>query len=118
MAPGPHVIVQRNKPLSFDERPENSNTNDDDDAPPFEYYPSDKILGKLYRAIDERKIFEDVQQRNTSHNRYSAAENCNCPNSLLKNVWRFTQKKCHGISWAQYLDLARAIRDEYDLPQP
>jgi len=33
-------------------------------APPFQYYKSEKILGKLYRAIDEGKVWDqDVQRK-------------------------------------------------------
>ena len=32
-------------------------SDDEDDKPRYKYYRSDKILGKLYRAVDEKQIW-------------------------------------------------------------
>ena len=116
LAPGPHVTVQRNKPLSFDEPPKKPNTDDEEDSPPYKYYPSDKILGKLYCAIDECQVFQEVQQGNASQKLYPAGKSSSCSNSVLESVWNCVNKKCRLITWAHHLDLARAIRDEYAIP--
>jgi hypothetical protein len=36
---------------------------EDDDMPRYRYYESQKVLGKLHRAIDERQIFTAIQRR-------------------------------------------------------
>ena len=114
LAPGPHVAIQKDKPLSFDARPEhNDGYDDDDDFSPYRFYQSDKILGKLYRNIDEREVFSGIQQQGLSkcvnevnRARYSIS-------SVLEGVWTYVQHRCQAIQWEHHLDRARGIRDEY-----
>lgn len=61
MAYGPHITVLKNKPLTLN-APEKAELDDEEDTPTYKYYESDKILGKLFRAIDEREIFADIQK--------------------------------------------------------
>lgn len=113
MAPGPHIAVQKDKPLSFDARPEPVKR-DDDDFQPYKYYESDKILGKLYRAIDEREVFYSVQSQGPSHmNEVGRSRGSISP--VLKGVWTYLQRQCQGIQWKHHLERARGIRDEYAL---
>jgi hypothetical protein len=111
MALGPHIAVQKNKPLSFDARPESKN-GDDEDFEPYRYYESDKILGKLYRAIDEQEVFQSVQQRGLLHvNEVDRIRGRS--SSVLKRVWAYVQYRCQGFQWDHHLERARGIRDEY-----
>lgn len=111
MAPGPHVAVQKDKPLSFDAPPERDDAyDDDDDFSPYRYYPSDKILGKLYRNIDEREVFSGVQQQGLPQ---YANQTRHSVSSVLKRVWTYVQHRCQAIQWEHHLDRARGIRDEY-----
>jgi len=64
MAPGPHVKMLEGKPM-FENSEENIDP--DEEFNVFTYYPSKKILSKLFRAIDERSIFEYVQQNKPDH---------------------------------------------------
>jgi hypothetical protein len=114
MAPGPHVAVQKDKPLSFDAQPErNDGYDDDDDFSPYRYYQSDKILGKLYRNIDEREVFSGVQQQGLSQYVNEVNKARHSVSSVLKGVWAYIQHRCQAIQWEHYLDRARGIRDEY-----
>ena len=65
MKPGPYVEIAKEKPASFDD----VKVNDDDDGEPsgFNYYPSEKVLGKLFDAIDEQKIFQRIQHNSSQH---------------------------------------------------
>jgi hypothetical protein len=105
MAPGPHIAVQKDKPLSFETRPESDDriTADDDDAR-YRFYESSKILGKLYRAIDEREVFASVQQQRGR----GGGGGC-----VLGAVWKYIQRRCMGIQWEHHVERARGIRDEY-----
>lgn len=103
MAPGPiakvhkkEVILQKDEP-AFGERL-------DDDVHSFQYYKSNKILGKLYRAIDEQGIFGEVQQRsrNKTHTR------------VMDQVWAYVQKQCMFNQWEHLKSWARDIRDMYE----
>src|ERR1700712_3785774 len=60
MATGPHAVIQKNKPLAFVARSD-VRDDDDDEGPSYKFYESEKILGKLFRAIDERQILFSVQ---------------------------------------------------------
>lgn len=59
MALGLHMKMLEDKPM-FENSKENIDP--DEEYNVFTYYRSKKILGKLFRAIDERLIFNDVQQ--------------------------------------------------------
>ena len=109
MAPGPYVDVLDEKPPSFD----GANTtptgrgDDDDDFTSFQYYPSKKILGRLFRRIDERKIFEEVQKYRDLISRVQQATS-----PVLDGVWKYILENSVSIPWQHYLDIARDIRDE------
>lgn len=114
MAPGPHVAVQKDKPLSFDARPEGDDAHDDDDDfSPYKFYPSDKILGKLYRSIDEREVFSGVQQQGLSQYANAVKRARHSVSSVLERVWTYVRHRCQEIQWEHHLDRARGIRDEY-----
>ncbi|KFY03027.1 hypothetical protein V490_00321 [Pseudogymnoascus sp. VKM F-3557] len=114
MAPGPHVHVQNDKPLSFDTSPEPGFCQDDDDVSGHKYYKSDKILGKLYRAIDEREVFGSVQQEGLSAYMSEVNKKRSSVSSVLENVWDYVQYRCQAIQWKHHLDRAWGIRDEYE----
>ncbi|KAI9037676.1 RNA-directed RNA polymerase QDE-1 [Aspergillus affinis] len=58
LAPGPRVSLQGRTRINFDELVSHPAFNDDDDMEERRmYYRSDKILGRLYRAVDEGHIW-------------------------------------------------------------
>jgi hypothetical protein len=114
LAPGPHVAVQKDKPLSFDTPPEqNDGYDDDDDFSPYRFYESDKILGKLYRSIDEREVFSGIQQQGLPQYVNEVNRARHSVSSVLRGVWTYVQHRCQAIQWEHHLDRARGIRDEY-----
>ena len=48
--------ISFNSPLLLDT---NEDDEDDNTGPNYKYYKSDKVLGKLFRAIEERRIWRD-----------------------------------------------------------
>ena len=113
MATGPHAIVQKEKPLNFADDDDSPN-DDDEEGFKYKYYESDKILGKLFRAIDEREILSHVQS--------NLFADVLCPTegepSILRAVWEHIQTvlermKSQIPQWHLHLSTARGIRDEY-----
>jgi len=81
---------------------------EDDDFPSFRYYESEKILGKLYRAIDERKLFEQIQER-------ALTDSAKDESTVMNAVWEYVQEACMLIEWKHNEEWARDIRDMYVL---
>lgn len=81
--------------------------NDDDDFKPYRYYESFKILGQLYRAIDEHKIFSDIKRHQRVESRSQSG--------VLEKVWAYATKRCkpYSITWRGKLVWARDLRDMY-----
>lgn len=105
-APGPHIVIEQKKKISFLEplnRDPNEETDEDDDIRVYRYYESDKILGKLYRAIDEKKIFKENQDR-------SRAGGDPQISTIIQTVWEHVQNKCK-IAWEHKKDWARDVRE-------
>ncbi|RDW85241.1 hypothetical protein BP6252_02831 [Coleophoma cylindrospora] len=112
MAPGPHVRIQPTHGLSFDEEPfnfaddEQPVADDDEEAVEYRYYRSPKVLGKLYRAIDEREIFHKIHN-DRLHGRQSGL-------SFMDVVWKYVQRRCQLIQYQHKIPWARDIRDMYE----
>lgn len=113
MAPGPHVTIIKKQAIAFaEEGLLNNEADDDDDTQSYRYYESEKINGKLYRAIDERKVFKDIQQMGLqedatggrSRSKYSET-------NLMDHVWDVVARRCKSLHWLHHLEWARDIRD-------
>lgn len=62
------------------------------------YYASQKVLGKLYRRIDERCFYKSGPVRST----------------VMDSVFSYVMKAAQGIQWWTYSGLARDIRHGYE----
>lgn len=115
MAPGPYVEILDDKPTSFEDAkpPKSDEFDGDEDFTTYRYYRSRKILGRLFDAIDEREVFQRVQQTRLEHSFYKTTGESNTPNSILEDIWNFIQSH-HQVpyTWTKHLDRARGIRDE------
>jgi hypothetical protein len=93
--------------LSLD-RPDYQDPDDDPDEDEeftrYRYYASSRILGKLFRAIDEQKIFEEIQKHSRQITLHTSG--------VIASVWTYVQFKCKLIQWEHKLEWARDIRDE------
>ena len=73
--------------------------------PPVKYYPSQKVLGKLYRAIDEHKLFMEIQPRRSNDHHGTIR-------SQLDAVWSYVRAKTVGFLFDHHLAFARDIKEE------
>lgn len=107
-APGPRVLIKDNIKLVHDEPDELDDNEEIEETllPRIQYYESHKVLGRLYRAIDEHKIFERVQK-------YSKASQGNLKDkkSPLDLVWRYVQNVTALIQWKHYQEWAMEIKE-------
>jgi hypothetical protein len=63
MAVAPPARIYGRDEVELMDVPEKNDEDEEELSPSFAYYNSVKILGKLYRAIDEKKIWtEDVKR--------------------------------------------------------
>ena len=70
-------------------------------------YESHNILGKLYREIDERKFFEEIQEQSTM-----TGLNSGKSRSLGDAVWNYVRDKTALIQWQHHLAWAKDVRDK------
>lgn len=106
MAFGPHITVLKDKPMAFSAS-EAAERDDDDDTPTYRFYESDKILGKLFRAIDENEVFADVQQMKNPRK---------ATKSVLGGIFEYIKQNCELSLVDFYMERARGIREELVLP--
>ena len=107
MATGPHAVVAKDKPVTFEESPEPAG-DDEEDSPQHEFYESGKILGKLFRAIDEREVFSSIQEGSSHMNGSQKSRH-----SILGVVWAYIQQHCQAFEWKHHITRACALLDEY-----
>ena len=109
MAPGPQVLIGKKIRLEDIENiPEADEANELVEAesygpPKIWYYESPRILGKLYRAIDETKFLEQVQDQAES----SAVHN----QDVLGEVWNYVRRNTLLIQWEHYIEAANEIKE-------
>lgn len=106
-APGPHVTIEKRDGVSFEDsqyRDPDDQGDEDDDFSTYRYYESHKILGKLYRAIDERRIFDQIKHRASSQGITSRS-------TVVDAVWAYVRLQCRLIQWEHKMEWARDIRD-------
>lgn len=70
------------------------------------YYESKKVLGKLYREIDEHRFFEAIQEQSRM-----SSNNPGKTHSLADAVWKYVRDKTVLIQWQHHLTWAKDVRD-------
>ncbi|CAK7233787.1 hypothetical protein SCUCBS95973_008714 [Sporothrix curviconia] len=110
LSPGPIVQIYSHKDIDLeqfmvkDEDEEDEADQHELDAPRYKYYRSIKTLGTLYRAIDERQIWQDVQVPPTDESFYK---------TFL--AWATRECKILGCGdWQARIEEALRIRSAYD----
>ena len=103
MAPATNIKVEKGV-LSRDSSDDNAST---EDPAGYEYYESDRILGKLYRAIDEEAFFEDLEQ-DTEGSIFGTTSNEN----VLQEIWTYAESEMLLVEWDSYIPEAKEIKEK------
>lgn len=78
----------------------------DPDIQSYRYYESDNVLGKLYRAIDEKDFLAELQKRARG---VEAADHCS--QTLIRRLWAYVQQQMVLVQWEHHRDWARGIQE-------
>lgn len=118
MASGPRVLIQDeiflHSPQSdFDD--DNLDDSEETLMPKTRYYESSKVLGKLYRAIDEHKIFLEIHRPSSSTSTSFGAKKTKDARSALELVWEYIHSKTpHVARWGKYNMFALSAKRAYE----
>ena len=112
MAPSPRVHVTETGEVEIEELDE---INDDafegidEERRPLRYYKSQKVLGQLYRNIDEKRFLDDMHQHK------SRVWSTKSSHGFITNLCNYVlhQASLYGVLYEGYMDLARDIRAGY-----
>ncbi|KAI0537726.1 RNA dependent RNA polymerase-domain-containing protein [Xylaria digitata] len=110
LAPAPPANIVDKSEIQFEPpvAPSAEEDEDDDTGPKHQFYISDKVLGKLYRAIDEKKIWKDDIHLNVNRlGPYLWDE-------LMVYITRQCEKNFGHVDWRGALNEAQSIRQAYD----
>ncbi|KAL8661325.1 MAG: hypothetical protein Q9202_005690 [Teloschistes flavicans] len=113
-APGPRVLLENSISIGEMQYGWNVESDDEDDdeetvdaRPAIRYYPSNKVLGQLYRSIDERDFFAEIQRRSMPAKELQYM-------SVAEKVWDYVQANAALIQYEHYLPFARDVKEAYE----
>ena len=107
MATGPRVQIDNNVDF-HDEQDSYPEDNDFETTVKMTYYRSDKVLGKLYRAVDEQSFLMDLRALSQAS---SQRQGTGQSDDLLPQVWRFIKEQTVLIQWDHHLEFAQNLRE-------
>lgn len=117
MASGPRVLIQDEIFLHSPHSDFDDDNIDDSEVtltPKTRYYESSKVLGKLYRAIDEHKIFLEIHRPTSSPTSFGANKTKDA-RSALELVWEYIHSKTpHVAAWGKYNMFALSAKRAYE----
>jgi hypothetical protein len=107
-APGPRVLVedQINVQEESDDDPDDKDDNEEASMPQLRYYESQKVLGKLYRAIDEYKIFQQIQGQSRP-----LKDSVKSGKDAIEKVWDYVQNVTALIEYRHHVKFASLVKD-------
>lgn len=108
LAPGPRAIISSTEVL-LKKTPLDADPDEDEDdfGAPTVWYASPKVLGRLYRAIDEEKFLETIKANMAIANRGNRT-------GVLLKVWDYMEEQTRGhASWRDYVEEAIQQREEF-----
>lgn len=117
MASGPRVLIQDEIFLHSPHSDIDDDNIDDSEEtlmPKTRYYESSKVLGKLYRAIDEHKIFLEIHRPSSSSTSFGAKKTKDA-RSALELVWEYIHSKTpRVVGWSNYNTFAISAKRAYE----
>jgi len=114
MAPSPRVQVNDSGEIEVEEldpHDDDAFEGIDEERKPLRYYKSNKVLGMLYRNIDEKQFIADMQK--SHHARKHAIEPSH---SLMTRLLDYVLQQAGEllVSYEQHLPFAREVRAGYE----
>lgn len=70
------------------------------------YYESPKVLGRLYRDIDEHQVLGHIKRQSKA-----LGAQANQTNSLVNAVWKYVSDKTALIQWRHHLEFAKDVKE-------
>ncbi|KAF1936008.1 RdRP-domain-containing protein [Clathrospora elynae] len=114
MAPGANLVINDLGAAELEEL-EQDDIDDPDgvsvldaDKARNRYYRSNKILGVLYRNIDEKKFFDRMKNDFESFRHTWGGE------SLVQKLQRYVGRETVGVQWEHHWDFAEQLRETYE----
>jgi hypothetical protein len=114
MAPGSNLVINEMGAAELEEL-EGEDIDDPDgvsvldaDKARARYYRSNKILGVLYRDIDEKKFFDRMKNDFETFRRRWGGE------SLVQKLERYVIREIRGVQWEHHWDFAEQLRETYE----
>ncbi|KAJ4413408.1 hypothetical protein N0V85_003566 [Neurospora sp. IMI 360204] len=104
---GPDIKIHDKSKIDMEEQYLRQDNDDGDDTPRYKYYASEKILGQLFRAVDEKKIWTKNIKLEVPSGGLSFWNELE--SSLLKRIRAIGQ-----VRWQHRLDEARRICESYE----
>lgn len=108
MAGSPHIKIEGTLPELADNAPaadddiEDVVTAMDPDSRGYRYYESQKALGHLYRAIDEKAFHRELREQ--------AADLQPSDTKVINQIWDFVQARTKLVIWNHHVKWAKELR--------
>lgn len=113
MAPSPRIRVERSilaleeqSPQSLTEEEQDLVSALDPDAKSYRYYESKNVLGRLYRAIDEKNFLAELQKRARELESTERSDQ-----TLIHRLWVYVKQQTRLVLWDHYRAWAREIKE-------
>jgi hypothetical protein len=110
MAPGPRYRLEKQGIQFMEEEMEDEEedvvTALDPEGTQMRYYESPRILGRLYRAIDEHDFLKELQKPSKTSPIAVGAKT-----TLIDQTWQYAVRQTRLVQWAHQKDHARDIRE-------
>ncbi|KAH7410523.1 rna-dependent rna polymerase [Phaeosphaeria sp. MPI-PUGE-AT-0046c] len=110
LSPAPPTNIKDRTEIHFDDSvavARDVGDEDEGEAPSHVYYKSDKINGKLYRAVEENKIWHDDIKMSATYSQ-------NVWSELMRYIIAECNRKLGGLRWANAKAEAWDIRHAYE----
>ncbi|KAL5342500.1 RNA dependent RNA polymerase-domain-containing protein [Aspergillus crustosus] len=110
LAPGPQAHILNKRDIQLDALYVQPAQDDDDDGsgPVHAYYKSDKILGRLYRAINEHKIWKEEIRCEISPDPEAVWT------KVIHSLTRRAIEIGASVNWKHHVETARQLRLAYE----
>jgi hypothetical protein len=112
MAPGPRYKIEKQGIQLIEEEMEDEEDEEDvvtaldPEGTKMRYYESERVLGQLYRQIDEQDFLEDLQKRSQASDMAAGTEP-----TLIDQIWQYVLRQTRLVQWDHQKDHARDTRE-------